>query len=221
MPLNAISEVRRLPAPAQRPQAIAFDGTLLWLGSLVERKLYALDPQRWTVERTFDVPGLPYGLGPVDGELLLLLSVGDEDHRIIYHVDPNTGVRATGTLTCPGDTGSHLSSDGERLYVSQWYNKTIVAVDRAGKEVETIALPHEICGHTRVDGRFYCVTTDDETSGRYYLTRVEPGGRSEDLAAINFDARGLAFDGTNFWTNHREAHQTVAFVIPSVSEGPR
>ena len=215
MPLTAISEVRRLQAPAQRPQAIAFDGTRLWIGSLVERKLYALDPQRWTVERTFDVPGLPYGIAPVDGELRLLLSVGDEDHRIVYHVDPSAGLRATDTLTCPDDTGSHLSSDGERLYISQWYNKKIVAVDAAGKAVETIGLPHEICGHTRVDGRFYCVTTDDETSGRYYLTRVEPDGRSEDLAAIDFDARGLAFDGTNFWTNHREAHQTVAFVIPS------
>ena len=221
MPLTEISEVRRLAAPAGRPQAIAFDGARLWIGSLVERKLYALDPQRWTVERSFDVPGLPYGLTPVDGELRALLSVGEEDHRIVYHVDPVAGLRTADALTCPDDTGSHLSSDGERLYVSQWYNKKIVAVDAAGHAGATISLPHEICGHTRVDGRFYCVTTDDENSGRYFLTRVDAAGRSEDLAAINFDARGLAFDGANFWTNHREAHQTVAFVIPSSSEGAR
>ncbi len=64
-----------------------------------------------------------------------------------------------------------------------------------------------------MDGNFYLVTTDDEASGEYFLTRVSANGSdaSEDLARIPFAARSLAFDGSRFWTNHREANQIVAF----------
>jgi hypothetical protein len=56
------------------------------------------------------------------------------------------------------------------------------------------------------------VTTEDEESGEYFLTRVSADGeRSEDLARIPFAARALAYDGARFWTNHREANQIVAF----------
>jgi hypothetical protein len=57
------------------------------------------------------------------------------------------------------------------------------------------------------------VTTDDETAGEYFLTKVAAGNgnASEDLARIPFAARALAYDGSRFWTNHREANQIVAF----------
>ena len=212
-----ITELRRLAAPAPRPQAIAFDGRRIWIGSLAQRRLYAIDPRTWIVEREHDVPGLPYGLTVAGNELRVLLSLTDEDHRVIHRVDPVAGLRPTDTLACPDDTGSHLSFDGTWFYVSQWYRKRIVAIDADGVPGAVIELPHEICGHTLVDGRFYCVTTDDETRGEYFLTRVDPRGTTpeiDDLATIRFDARGLAFDGEVFWTNHREAHQTVAFVKP-------
>jgi hypothetical protein len=32
-----------------------------------------------------------------------------------------------------------------------------------------------------------------------------------DVARIPFQARALAWDGTKFWTNHREQNQIVAF----------
>jgi len=217
MALNEITELRRVAAPAQRPQAIAFDGQHIWLGSLAEKRLYVMDPRRWSVERTFDVPGLPYGLAAMDPEMRVLLSMTAEDHRVIYPVDSASGVRTSGTLPCPDDTGSHLSYDGTWFYVSQWYRKRIVAMDGDGTPGVVIELPHEICGHALVDDRFYCITTDDETGGTYFLTRVDPRGASpaiEDLAEIRFDARGLAYDGERFWTNHREAHQTVAFARP-------
>jgi hypothetical protein len=217
MALNGITELRRVAAPAERPQAIAFDGRYLWLGSLVEKRLFVMDPVRWSVERTFDVPGLPYGLTAVHPEMRVLLSLTAEDHRVIYPVDPASGLRTTGTFPCPDDTGSHLSHDGMWFYVSQWYRKRIVAIDGDGMPGAVIELPHEICGQALVDGRFYCITTDDETSGEYFLTRVDPVGgtpKIDDLAVIRFDARGLAYDGERFWTNHREAHQTVAFARP-------
>jgi hypothetical protein len=83
-----------------------------------------------------------------------------------------------------------------------------------------VPVPHEICGHTIVGGTFYCITVEDEVNGPYWLTRVDarrtPVDSVEtlDLAIVPFPARGLAFDGERFWTNHREAHQTVAFARP-------
>jgi len=38
-----------------------------------------------------------------------------------------------------------------------------------------------------------------------------PKPKIEDLARIPFQARALAFDGKNFWTNHREQNQIVSF----------
>jgi sugar lactone lactonase YvrE len=215
--MNAINEVLRVAAPAPRPQAIAFDGTLLWVGSIERDRLYALDPHHWTVREEIAVPGKPYGMTVLGDELRVILSQGDEDHRTIYRVTPGRGWHQSGAIPCPDDTGSHLSYDGDRLYVSQWYDKKIVAVDGAGRAGTTVVLPHEICGHTIVGGKFYCLTTDDETSGRYYLTRVDARGAApqiDDIATLAFDARGLAYDGERFWTNHREAHQTVAFTAP-------
>ena len=210
--MTEIAELVRRASPAPLPQAIACDGARLWIGARDQRRLYALDPQRWSVREEIPVPGKPWGMTVAGDELRVILGQTDEDHRVIYRIGPARAAQRG--PACPDDTGSHLSFDGARLFVSQWYRKRIVAVDESGRPESVIELPHEICGHTRVDGRFYCVTTDDETSGSYFLTRVEADGRSEDLAAIRFDARGLAFDGERFWTNHREAHQTVAFARP-------
>jgi hypothetical protein len=125
-------------------------------------------------------------------------------------------LRNSSAMPCPEDTGSHLSYDGDRLYVSQWYNRRIIALDAAGKPGTIVDVPHQICGHTIVGGCFYCVTTDEEENGPYYLTRVDARGSSPssvDLATIPFKARGLAFDGERFWSNDREIHQTVAFKV--------
>jgi outer membrane protein assembly factor BamB len=214
---GAIVELLRINAPTLRPQAIAFDGNYLWLGSIATNKLYALDPNTWTVHEEMSVPGKPYGMTVAGDELRVLLSQTEEDHRTIFRAIPGHGLRQTGAIPCPGDTGSQLSYDGDRLYVSQWYNKRIIALDDAGQPGTIVDVPHEICGQTIVGGCFYCVTTDDETSGKYFLTRVDARGEKPeavDLATIPFNARGLAFDGERFWTNDREVHQTVAFARP-------
>jgi sugar lactone lactonase YvrE len=215
--LQDIVELMRVDAPTLRPQAIAFDGTSLWLGSIETERLYALAPQSWTVTDEIAVPGKPWGMTVAGDELLVLLGQTDEDHRTIYRVVPGHGLRNSSAMPCPEDTGSHLSYDGDRLYVSQWYNQRIIALDDAGKPGTIVDVPHQICGHTIVAGCFYCVTTDDETTGPYYLTRVDargPAASAVDLATIPFNARGLAFDGERFWSNDREIHQTVAFARP-------
>ena len=63
-----------------------------------------------------------------------------------------------------------------------------------------------------VDGFIFLVTTDAEETTDYWLTRVDPRPAApiiDDLVHIPFAARALAFDGTHFWTNHREQHQIV------------
>ena len=63
----------------------------------------------------------------------------------------------------------------------------------------------------------YLLTTDDESTNDYWLTRIQfEGDRAviEDLARIPFPARALAFDGRHFWTNHRERHEMVCFARP-------
>jgi len=57
------------------------------------------------------------------------------------------------------------------------------------------------------------VTTDDEESDDYFLGKIggDGTGAFTDLARIPFAARALAFDGSRFWTNHREANEIVAF----------
>lgn len=215
--LQDIVELMRVDAPTLRPQAIAFDGTSLWIGSIETERLYAVAPQTWTVSDEISVPGKPWGMTVAGDELLVLLGQTDEDHRTIYRVVPGHGLRNSSAIPCPEDTGSHLSYDGDSLYVSQWYNKRIIALDETGRPGTIVDVPHQVCGHTIVGGCFYCVTTDDETSGTYYFTRVDARGRlvtSIDLATIPFNARGLAFDGERFWTNDREIHQTVAFARP-------
>lgn len=209
--MNDITEALRLPSPAPRPQALAFDGDKLWMGSIETDRLYAINPRQWTLIEEDKVPGKPWGMAVVGDELRVVCGVGDD--RVIKRFVPGHGFKSGGSIDCPDATGSQLSYDGSWLYLSQWYNKRILGLDERGNIVRQIDVPHQICGQCYVDGAFYCVTTDDEESSEYFLTKVSANGetRSEDLARIPFAARALAFDGSRFWTNHREANQIVAF----------
>jgi hypothetical protein len=60
------------------------------------------------------------------------------------------------------------------------------------------------------------LTTEDESTNDYWVTRVTKNGSYaiDDVAHVSFPARALAFDGKQFWTNHREADQIVSFSLP-------
>jgi hypothetical protein len=213
--MKNIVEVSRLASPAPKPQSLAFDGTYLWMGSRDTRQLYALDPHEWTVHEQAVAPGTPWGMTVVGDELRVLCGETDDDNRFIRRFVPGHGFK-THAIPCPDDTGSQLSYDGERLFVSQWYRKRILSLDDEGQVGTTIDLEHEICGQVIVGGQFYYVATDDEETREFYLTRVDARNgspKSKDLARIGFSARGLTFDGERFWTNHREADEIVAFTI--------
>jgi hypothetical protein len=217
MTLPDITELQRLPSPAPLPQSLAFDGASLWMGSLETRRMYAIDPRRWTARDEGEAPGIPYGLTIAGEELRAVCGETADDHRFVRRFIPGRGWTSRGKIPCPDDTGSYLGFDGERLYVTQWYRKQIVSVDESGRVGTTIAVPHQICGCVIVEGRFFLVTTDDENTTEYWITRVDARGPSPiftDLARIGFAARSLAFDGERFWTNHRERNEIVAFAAP-------
>ncbi|HEY8298099.1 MAG TPA: hypothetical protein VIG32_08775 [Candidatus Baltobacteraceae bacterium] len=214
--MNDIIELLRLPSPAPRPQALAYDGQSLWMGSLGTSRLYAIDTTHWTVREEAAAPGLPYGATVVGDELRVLLSEGADDRRVIRRFVPGHGFRDDDAIDCPDDTGSQLGYDGDRLYVSQWYNKKVISLGDRGEVGTVIDVPRGICGQVVVDGCFYLVTTDDEESNEYFLTHVDARNgapKIKDVARIGFAARALAFDGERFWTNHRERHETVAFKL--------
>jgi hypothetical protein len=208
-----VKEHLRLPSPAPRPQSIAFDGEKLWMGSIDTSRVYAIDPHQWTVIEESGAPGKPWGITVVGDELRVICGETAEDNRIVRRYVPGHGFKSHEAIGCPDDTGSQLSYDGVRIYISQWYNKRILGIDEKGTVVKTIDVPRGICGQTFVDGAFYVLTTDDEESTDYFLGKVSVNGTSShaDLARVPFQARGLAYDGSRFWSNHREYNQIVAF----------
>ena len=218
--LKTISEVMRMPSPAPRPQALAADGDILWMGSLETCRLYAIDIAHWTVREEAQAPGKPYGATVMGDELRVLLSEGDDDHRIVRRYIPGHGFKNEGSFTAPEDTGSQLAYDGDRLYVSQWYNRKILSLDANGNVGSVLEAPHGICGQVIVGGVFYVLGTDDEESGDYFLTRIDARSgtpQAEDLAHVPFQGRALAYDGSRFWSNHREKHEIVAFTIEGIT----
>jgi hypothetical protein len=215
--MKAISELRRLPSPAPKPQSLAWDGSVLWMGSRETRFIHAIDPASWTVRWQTAAPGTPYGMTAIDGELRVLCGETSEDNRIIRRCIPYRGFDEHWAIACPDDTGSQLGYDGRRLHVSQWYPKKVIALGNDGEPERVIVAPHGICGQVFVDGFIYLATTDAEETTDYWLTRVDPRPATpkiEDIAHIPFAARALAFDGTHFWTNHREQNQIVCFARP-------
>lgn len=215
--MNNILELRRLTSPAPKPQSLAFDGATLWMGSRETKRLYALNPSDLSVGWDTAVPGTPWGVTAVKGELRVLCGESAEDHRIIRRCMPRQGFDTSFALPCPDDSGSHLSFDGRTLWLSQWYPRKLLALDTTGKVQRVITVPHGICGQVFVGGVFYLATTDAEETADYWLTRVDPRPATPhiaDLARIPFAARALAFDGANFWTNHREQNQIVCFARP-------
>lgn len=212
--MKEITEIHRFRSPAPRPQSLAFDGNHLWMGSIETCRLYALEPKTLNVMEEVLAPGLPWGMTAVKGELRVLCGEGKEDDRFIRSFVPGRGFSER--LACPGNTGSQLGFDGKYVRLSQWYKKRILTLDASGSVLSTIEVPHGICGQVIVDGHFYLVTTDDEASTNYWVTRVDPStGHSEDIARIPFHARALAFGQSHFWTNHREQGVIVSFALPA------
>ena len=188
------------------------------MGSLETRRIYSLDKNTWTVTWETIAPGVPWGLTVAGDELRAICSMTAESSRDVWRCLPGKGFDKKPLFPCPDDMGSQLGYDGVRLHLSQWYPRKVLVLDHDGKVERVIHVPHGICGQVIVDGFIFLVTTDAEETNDYWLTRVDPRPATPvmvDLARIPFAARALAYDGTRFWTNHREQNQIVSFARPA------
>jgi hypothetical protein len=217
--LPPIEEVRRLPAPANLPQGLACGPGRLWLSSRAKNAVYELDPERWTVLREYESPGTTYGLTVRDSDLRAVVGEEDDD-RYLRRFIPGQGFDAERTA-CPDDTGSYLGYSDGQLYLTQWYKQKLLFIDDRAHVSKTFDAPHQICGCTVANRSVYLLTTDDEETYDYFITRVDVGGPSVtavDVAHVPFHGRSLGWDGEKFWTNLREADQVIAFTIPGVED---
>jgi hypothetical protein len=210
--LQDISEVLRLPSPAPKPMGLAHDGETLWMTSRETFRLYAIDPKKWTVKEEAQLPGKPTGITMLGDELRVILGFGDADDRYIYRYIPGHGLK-NDRVACPDMTGSHLGYDGDTIFLSQAAYTRILALDGRGKVLREIPLPRKPLGMTISGGCFYLVTGDAESENLQFCN-VDAHGEKPVVttyAAIPFAARGLAFDGSRFWTSDRDNNQIVAF----------
>jgi hypothetical protein len=217
--MQTIIERQRRASPFPKPQGLCVDGQTLWVSSRATRLLYSLDRSTFAVTWQTAVPDgtTPWGMTKAGEDLFVVCGtdVSEVDDRVIRRVRPGKGFDPEFRWPCPEGIGSHLSHTGNSLVLSQWYAQKLVVFDRSGKPVQSYNTGRCVVGHCFANGVFYLVTIEGEGGDeKYWLTRLDPATkRTEDLASIGFAARALAFDGTHFWSNHREADEIVCFSV--------
>ena len=214
--LPSIRERDRHRSPAITPQALAWQSNTLWMGSRDLGRIYGINPKTWTVTIETEAPGIPWAAVATNGVLRFTLGEGADDDRYLRTYDPASGFQED-RIACPEFTGSYLSFDRDHLHLSQWYKHRILKLDPRGNILRTISVGAEICGHVFVDGMIYILRGAEKPSEDWCLARLDPRQETpevQDLAKVPFGCRSLTFDGTNFWTNHRAAHEIVSFTLP-------
>ena len=217
--LPTINTQRRMPSPTITPQALAWDGKLLWMSSRDLGTLYKIDAGTLKIVEEIDPPGVVWAAALANDGCRLTIGKGLNDDRYVYRYAPNEGF--TKLFACPELTGSYLSFDGEHCYLSQWYKGQVHQFDDTGRILRTIDVGEEICGHTFVDGTLYVLRGREykdvpNKAEEWRIARLNPREekpRVEELATIPFASRSLTHDGQKFWSNHRVANETVSFAI--------
>ena len=217
MKLPTIIEGGRFPSPAPAPQALAWDGNKLWMGSRDLRRIYLIDPKTWEVLDEKEPPGIPWAAVATNGTLRFTIGEGPNDDRYIRRFVPGVGFSEADKIACPEFTGSYLSYDGENLYLSQWYKHRILKLDANGNIVRVIDVDAEVSGHAFVNGMVYVLRGTEQNGESWTIARLNPREEKpevKDIAFVPFACRSLTFDGTNFWSNHRAANEIVSFALP-------
>jgi outer membrane protein assembly factor BamB len=212
-----IIERRRFSSPARTPQALAWDGHVLWMGSRDLRRIYAIDPEKGTVVEEREAPGIPWAAVSTNGTLRFTIGEGPDDDRYIRTYDSASGF-GEDRIACPEFTGSYLSFDGDHLYLSQWYKHRILKLDASGNILRIIEVGAEICGHAFVDGSIYVLHGKEQPNEDWRIARLDPRQDTpevEDIAVVPFASRSLTFDGEHFWSNYRAKDMIISFALPN------
>jgi hypothetical protein len=216
--LPTIIERGRFPSPAPTPQALAWDGDKLWMGSRDLRRIYAIDPKEWEVLEENEPPGIPWAAVATNGTLRFTIGEGPNDDRYIRRFAPEVGFSDQDKITCPEFTGSYLSYDGESLYLSQWYKHRILKLDASGTIIRVIDIGAEISGHAFVGGTIYVLRGTEQNCESWTIARLDPREEKpevKDVAVVPFACRSLTIDGELFWSNYRAQDTIISFVLPS------
>lgn len=209
--MNATIDLQRRPSPAGRPNTLLFSHNLAWIGSWETDRVSALDPKTLSVREEFAAPGRPYGIAPVGADLRVVVGgFGEDDDRYFYRLTPASGFDSRSQTACPDLTGSHLAAKGDSLYLGQMHNRRILELALDGTIRRAIALPTRCAGFTfGPDGRFHMISADDEFEnlqfGTLDIAQAAPG--FEAIAPLPDEARGLAHDGTHWFTCLRDLNE--------------
>jgi outer membrane protein assembly factor BamB len=218
MKLPTILERGRFPSPAPAPQALAWDGNKLWMGSRDLRRIYAINPKTWEVLEEKEPPGIPWAAVATNGTFRFTIGEGSNDDRYIYRFAPNSGFSEQDKIVCPEFTGSYLSYDGENLFLSQWYKHRILKLDANGNITRVIDIGAEISGHTFVDGTIYVLRGTEQNGESWTIAHFDPREENpevKDIAIVPFACRSLTFDGEGFWSNYRAKGTIISFTLPN------
>src|SRR5205823_7058710 len=189
MKLSTIIERGRFPSPAAAPQALAWSGGKLWMGSRDLRRIYAIDSTEWKVLEEREAPGIPWAAVATNGSLCFTIGEGVDDDRFIRRFVPEAGFSDTERVACPEFTGSYLSYDGKTLYLSQWYKHRILKLDPGGGILRTIGIGAEISGHAFADGLIYVLRGTEQNGESWTIARLDPRQETpevKDIAVVPF-----------------------------------
>ena len=187
------------------------------MGSRDLRRIYGIDAKTWTVFEETVAPGIPWAAVSTGKDLWFTIGEGPEDDRYLRRYIPGKGFSETERIPCPEFTGSYLSYDGSHFYLSQWYKHRILKLDASGNILRVIDIGFEICGHVFAEGSIYVLRGTEQGNEEWRIARLDPREEMpeiKDLAQVPFQCRSLAFDGANFWTNHRVANEIISFPTP-------
>jgi hypothetical protein len=218
MKLPKIIERGRFPSPAPAPQALAWDGNKLWMGSRDLRRIYAIEPKEWKVLEEKEPPGIPWAAVSMNGTFRFTIGEGPNDDRYIRRFAPEVGFLEQDKIACPEFTGSYLSYDGKDLYLSQWYKHRILKLDTNGNIIRAIDIGAEVSGHTFIDGMIYVLRGTEQNGESWTIARLDPQAEKpqvKDIAVIPFACRSLTFDGEFFWSNYRAKNTIISFAVPN------
>ena len=208
-------ETARVPSPAPVPQALAFDGTSLWMGSWETQKIYGIKPDGFSVFEQANAPGRPVGMTAIHEDLRVVCSESAEDNRFIRRYIPGHGFVMNERVPCPDDTGSFLAYDGIHLWLSQRYNRRVLEFDAQYRVLVEAHADAQIIGIVWAHGSMYLSTWHGKEGGGCKIGRLDVGAdRIEYVATLPFAGISLAHDGSRFWTNDVRENAIVSFTLP-------
>ncbi|HEV2908963.1 MAG TPA: hypothetical protein VGX02_06780 [Candidatus Eremiobacteraceae bacterium] len=190
---------------------LTWDGDALWAGDWDSQTLLRLAADG-SVEESFAAPGRPVGMTFRDGAITAVISDPENDDRSIHRFDLSRHKWSDESIRCPDDTGSHVSWDGRKLWLSQRYNKRVLQLGADGSVERAIEMPSEVVGIHWMGPTLW--TNLRITKGASDIGRLDAGAEKPELVD-HYDQGfvSLGYDGGGFWMSDLRG-TTIARAAP-------